>query len=152
MIEVLKEFLLFGVVELFIILCFYKNIWGIKTIKYKHGFILVFGYFLFGVLSFPFIKQMGMILMFFVYLSVINKRICKLYFVCSVFALFYLLCIEAVVCLIYDLILKVEVSSLDNYYRFLYVLPIRLVEALIPILYKKYIGDLKIWDGHGGVK
>ena len=134
MIEILKEFLLFGVIEIFILLMFYKYVGKIEKVKYWHGLVLCPMFFVVGLIQFPYAKQIGMMIIMIAYLSAISK---KANIKIVLFGALYLLVIEMIFCMLYDLSNIVDLFLLKNdiIYKFLYLIPVRLTEIIFLILY-----------------
>ena len=144
MIEVLKEFLLFGVVEVFILLMFYKYVGKIDKVKYWHGLILCPLFFIIGLIQFPYAKQIGMIVIMIAYLYVISK---KLNVKVVVLSSLYLLIFEVIFSVIYTII-EFDITTNSVYDRFLLFIPIITMEILTLLIYNKKTRT-KIWAGCG---
>ncbi len=134
MIEVLKEFLLFGVIEVFILLMFYKYVGKIDKVKYWHGLVLCPLFFVVGLIQFPYTKQLGMIIIMVVYLYVIIK---KLNFRIVMFSSLYLLVIEMIFCVLLDITIGFNFTMLNIINKFLVMIPIRFVEVSLIFVYKR---------------
>jgi len=137
MIEVLKEFLLFGVIEIFILLMFYKYVGEINKVKYWHGLVLSPILLLLGFMDIPFMNQISSILVMTIYLMAVDKKE-FLKIIRTVFIGFlYLLCIETIICVFYDFVLMVDLKTISSFIKFLYMIPIRIIEILLILLYKR---------------
>lgn len=134
--KMLQEFLLFGVIEILVLLLFYKYMGKIDNVKYWHGLILCPLFFSIGLIQFPYAKQIGMIIIMIAYLYVINKKInIKI----VVLGFLYLLVVEMIFCMIYNLLGFVDLFLLENniYYKFMCLVPTRFIEILFIFLYKR---------------
>jgi hypothetical protein len=135
MIELLKEFLLFGYIEIIILLMFYKIVGNVREVKYWHSLIISPLYFICGLITIPFMKQILMIIISIIYLKQISKKI-KLKIVFLSFV--YLLVLEMSISMIYELVLNFDLSTLNSIKsKCLYLLPIRVLELGIILFYKK---------------
>jgi hypothetical protein len=134
MIEVLKEFLLFGVVEVFILLMFYKYVGKIDKVKYWHGLILCPLFFIVGLIQFPYAKQIGMIVIMIAYLYLISK---KLNIKVVVLSSLYLLVVEMIFCILLDFSIGFNFTELNTMNKFFVMIPIRLIELLLIFIYKR---------------
>ena len=130
--EILKSFILFGIVEVFIVLYFMKAVGKVDKIRYWHMLILCPLYLFCGYLNIPFSKQMGMLVITSVYFYIIAKDI-KKGIVYSLIAMLYMLCIEMMVCSLLDVLRIVDLTKIDIYKKFLLMIPIRALE-IIPLL------------------
>ena len=145
MIEMLIEFLLFGTVEVFILLMFYKTVGGFKTVKYWHGILLCPVFYMFGLVPFPFVKQISMMIVMAIYLLVVSKEnTLKVIKVCLL-GFMYLLLIETILFFLYGIVVSYDFTQ-NTLIKFLFILPVRIVEILIIYL----IGGKINWDGFGG--
>lgn len=72
--EVLKEFLLFGVVEIFILFMFYRNIAKFIKVKYWHMVILCPMLIIIGLCNIPYSKQFYSIVVITIYLIIVLKN------------------------------------------------------------------------------
>jgi len=136
MIELLKEFLLFGVIEIFILMMFCKYIGNISSIKWRHGiFICILG-FIFGITNIPFVKEIGLILIVIIYLYLLTKNI---YLKISIYSFLYMLITEVIFSIIFSIILgnDFNFSLLDIKTKFLLFIPIRISEITLIIIYYK---------------
>jgi hypothetical protein len=138
MIEVLKEFLLFGVIEVFILLMFYKYGGKIDKVKYWHGLILCVFYFAVGLIQMPFVKQISMIFGMFVYICILQKEIKLKYLKITFLSLIYLLCVEILYSIVCQIIFSEDLFNVVGFYKFLLILPTRIIDILLILLYKKY--------------
>lgn len=128
------EFLLFGVIEVFILLMFYKYVGDINNVKMWHGIILCILFYAVGLINFPFVKQIGMIVVMIIYLFVLNNKInVKIVLMSSL----YLLCIEILFSIFYELLLIIDLSNTSLNFKFLYMIPIRLTEVGLILLYRR---------------
>ena len=151
MIEVLKEFLLFGVVENFIIFLFVKSLTKREEIKYKHLFVIYLFSNIFVILNFPYVKQIFATIMFATYFKIVLK---EKYITClklSAYGILYLLVIETIYFLIVELFFNLDGSTCSVSTKFLLFIPCRIIEILIPIFYKKPKENIR-WVHGGGVK
>jgi hypothetical protein len=134
MIEVLKEFLLFGVIEIFILLSFYKYVGKLDKVKYWHELILSQLFFIMGLIQFPFAKQIGMIVVMIAYLYVISEKVnIKI----VAFSFIYLLAIEMIICMLLDITIGFDFTILTSVEKFIIMIPIRILEILLILLYNR---------------
>ena len=134
MIELLKEFLLFGYIEIIILLMFYRIVGNIREVKYWHSLIISPLYFICGLITIPFMKQILMIVLMFVYLYILTK---KLKFKIIIYSSLFLLCIEMIICSILDVLNLVDLTSTEIKYKIILMIPIRLIEVLLILYYRK---------------
>lgn len=134
MIELLKEFLLFGYIEIIILLMFYKIVGNIREVKYWHSLIISPLYFICGLMTIPFMKQILMIVLMFMYLFILTKKLKFKIIICSSL---FLLCIEMIICSILDVLSLVDLTSTEAKYKIILMIPIRVVEVLLILYYRK---------------
>ena len=138
MIEVMKEFLLFGVVEVFIVLLFLKKVGCFDKIKYWHMVLLCPMWFACGFVTIPFGKQILTIITLFLYLSVINKKIKNCgYFKFITFSVLYILCFEVLFNCVIVFLFDIDMSEIYNIEKFIYMIPLRFVCVISIFVYKK---------------
>lgn len=150
MVELFKEFLLFGVVEVFIVLMFYKKIGKVVKVRYWHILLLSPIIIFLNILQIPYTKQLSSMIVFVVYLYLINKQSIKNIFKLVILSFLYLLCVEAVLCLFIEFFTTLKIQSIGLFDKFIFMIPMRIVEILIIIIYEKR-GKIG-WDGFGLTK
>ena len=137
MIELLKEFLLFGYIEIIILLMFYRIVGNIKEVKYWHSLIISPFVMICGLLTIPYARQIGVIFVMMIYLIYITKffnRNLKLVTI----SILYLLVIEIMFSIFYELIFNIDLSiEISMIEKLSYMIPIRIFEISIIILLNK---------------
>lgn len=148
MVEVLKEFLLFGVVEVVILLMFYKYVGGVKEINIIHFLKVIPFYFAFGQIQEPLVKQ---ILIFFTMMFLLFFTTKKLMFSAKLVALSFLMMIicETVVCVLIDTFTSFDILNCDIFEKFICLILMRILEFSVIIYF--YIKEKKVWGGFGMV-
>lgn len=152
MLEVLKEFLLFGVVENFIILMWFYFMMEIKQVKMWHIVPISTLCIISCFIVFPFGKQIFGIIIFLLYLFIICKNI-KRSIISTISGFLFLLCSEAIICVVLEIVFGIILSDYSTFEKLKFILSIRFVEVFIILFY--YIiktRRLIIWDIGGGVK
>ena len=131
-------FLLFGTVEVFILLMFYKVVGGIKEIKYWHGLILCPILLLLNIFQFPFVKQITSMMLFLIYMMVISDKTLWYKVKIIIASFLYLLVVEMVLCGILEVLTPIDLTKVSGISKFLFLLPIRAVEIMgIYLFYRR---------------
>ena len=114
MLELIKEFLLFGIVEDLVLVCWFKWICKVKNVKYWHALLFIIPSILVGFLNIPYTKQLFACLFLVVYLIFINKGFNKFYIKYVLSAMIYLLISESIICIPLDIFKIVDLSIYDK--------------------------------------
>ena len=136
MIELLKEFLLFGYIEIIILLMFYKIVGNIREVKYWHSLIISPFVMLCGLLTIPYVKQIGVILIMIIYLVYITKLFNRNLKLVTI-SILYLLVIEMIISMILDIIFGFDFTTITSIEKLFIMFPIRILEITIIYKYKK---------------
>lgn len=145
-------FLLFGTVEVFILLMFYKVVGGMKEIEYWHGLILCPILLILNIFQFPFVKQTTSMMLFLIYMMVVSDKTLWYKVKIIVVSFLYLLVVETVVCVFIDLFTNFNMNTDDLFWKFVYTLPMRISEIVILTLYSKRRNRRMGWFWYGEVE
>ena len=111
MFEVMKSFILFGVIENFIVFMFLAKVCKVK-IRYIESFYLIPIFLIVGCLNIPFCKQIFGILIISIYLY----KKCKIDMIKAIgytlLSFLYLLCVEMMICAPLDLLNIIDLTKL----------------------------------------
>lgn len=150
--EVLKSFILFGIIENFILLMFYKYVGRIDKVRYWHLIIICPIVIFLSLLQIPFMKQLSSIIVIVAYLSILNKKISKDIFKIVILSFIYLLLIEMVFCATLDFLKVIDLTKIDIFQRFVLMIPIRLVEIFPILAYRKRGRNHWVGTGYRSLK
>lgn len=139
MLEVIQNYLLFGVVENLVIFMFLRNVCRVSQVKYRDLIPLSLLFVLFGSITIPFVKQILGLITLFAYLKIVSKESFVSCLKKSTMSFMYLLTIETLCCVLVSCLFSVDITTLDRYETFLYFIPIRVLELFIIFLYNKKI-------------
>ena len=129
--DVLLNFILFGIIEIFIILYFIKNVNMLEKVKYWHMLILCPLYCLCGYLDIPYVKQISVFIIFIIYVFILRKNIIKSTKY-STISILYLLIVETICLIPLDLFGIFDISTINNNWeKFLLFIPIRIIQIVI---------------------
>jgi len=137
MLEVVKNYLLFGVVENLVIFMFLRNVCKVSQVKYRDLIPLSLLFVLFGSITIPFVKQILGLITLLAYLKIVSKESFISCLKKSTMSFMYLLIIEVISNIILEVLLKIDLSIIDMNDKFLLMIPIRIVEVGLIILYKR---------------
>ena len=135
--EMIRNVLLFGLIENFILLLFFKVMMDNRNVKLWQVLLSVPICMISFYIPFPFAKQLLGILFFVAYLIIIKTDIKKA-IISVIYGFLYLLCVEMIVCFILEILKIVDLTNIKNDYdKFIFMLPIRAIEFfIIFVIYK----------------
>lgn len=145
-IQILLGFVLFTLVENVIVAMFYEKCCGCKKLKWWQILVMAVGYGLIAIGLPPLIYQAVIILWMGLCLCLFNKKFDKKYFIYCFVYMALLLVVE----MIYSFLLEVSFNLmlnevLNQYIRFLYLIPCKILE--ITIIWKGDFSIIKAWAG-----
>ena len=136
--EVFKEFLLFGVVEVFIFVLFAKKVLMFDNAKYRHVIIIGFFLMLCGLLNIPFFKQISGIVILTIYYAYLKKKMDFKCFLYGLESMLYILIVEATIYFLLDSTNIIDVTIIkNNIDEFVCLIPVRIIEISILFIYNK---------------
>lgn len=137
MLEVVKNYLLFGVVENIVIFMFLRNVCKVNQVKYRDLIPLSLLFVLFGSITIPFVKQTLGLITLFAYLKIVSKESFIGCLKKSTMSFMYLLCIEMIFSITLELVFKKDASLFCTFDKFMIMIPMRFIEISIVLLYNK---------------
>lgn len=137
MLEVIKNYLLFGVVENIIIFMFLRHIYKLN-VRYLEVFYLSPLFIFASIFNIPFGRQLFGVFIIILYIVIKNKTKIINSIKYTIVSFMYLLCVEMLICAPMDMILSIDLTKTKDIDKFFWLIPIRAIEVSLIFIYKKY--------------
>lgn len=134
--DVVVDFCLFSLIEGFIYCYFFNVIGRLGKFKIKEILILSIGNCLISQIFPPVFYQIITIL----WMGVLLNKFKKIKLIDGIkfgfYVMIYQLIIEMIVAMFYEIIFKINFSTMKKFYLFLIMIPVRIIEIILIIFYK----------------